>query len=783
MATIKGTNGSDSLKGTSSADLIYGYAGNDMIYGGAGVDTMYGGKGNDTYYVDNVNDKIIEYSKDGTDTVISSVSYALGNYLENLTLSGTANLNATGNTLNNYIKGNSGNNIINGKAGADTMEGGDGNDTYYVDNTGDKIIEHASDGEDTVISSITYTLGDNLDNLTLVGTGNINGTGNFFDNYIKGNSGKNVLSAGIGFDTIDGGKGADTMIGGYNNDIYYVDNTGDVVTEYYDEGYDTVISSIAYTLGNNLEALTLTGSSNISGTGNSYDNYIKGNDGKNILKSGAGNDTIDGGAGADTMYGGTGDDIYYVDNIGDSITEYSNGGNNTVNSTISYSLGNYLQNLTLLGSSNINGTGNSYSNNITGNSGKNVLKGGAGDDALNGGAGIDTMYGGTGNDTYFVDNTNDVIKEYSSEGIDSVYSYVSYTLGDNVENLLLLDGDYSEQSSHINATGNSLDNILMGNYGDNILYGGAGNDTITDGGAGVDTLYGGTGNDTYYIENYTPGIVIEYANEGIDTVYSAGSYILPNNVENLYLTDEYWFDGTGNSLNNNISGNIGNNVIDGKAGADTMEGGMGSDTYIVDNTGDVVNEYYNEYYDENDVDLVVSSVSYTLGNYVENLLLSGNNNLSGTGNDLDNAITGNSGNNTLNGGTGSDTLYGGLGNDTYNFNRNSGSDLIGDDGGSDKISFASCVGTDVAFYSNSNDLVFAYGPNNCHLTVQDQNLTGSSIEKVQLYNKTYLTNSEINSVIQQMSAYASSHGIQLTNVNDVKNSQDLMNIIANSWHS
>ncbi len=149
---------------------------------------MIGGTGNDSYYVDHVGDIIIENSAQGTDTVFSTISYTLGNHLENLTLQGTSAINGTGNTLNNRIRGNSGNNVLNGKAGADTMIGGAGNDFYYVDHVGDTIIENSGQGTDTVFSTISYTLGNHLENLTLQGTSAINGTGNNLNNHIKGNA-------------------------------------------------------------------------------------------------------------------------------------------------------------------------------------------------------------------------------------------------------------------------------------------------------------------------------------------------------------------------------------------------------------------------------------------------------------------------------------------------------------------------------------------------------------------------------------------------------------------
>ncbi len=236
--------------------------------------------------------------------------YTLAANLENLTLIGAAAINGTGNTLNNVITGNSAANILSGGTGADTMIGGTGNDTYVVDNTGDVVTENPNEGADIVQSSITYTLGNNVENLTLTGTGNINGTGNSLDNTLIGNSGKNTLAGGAGNDNLDGGAGSDTMMGGTGNDTYVVNATGDGVTENVNEGIDTVKSSITYTLGANIENLTLTGTKAINGTGNTLDNVLTGNSANNTLTGNAGNDVLDGDAGNDTLIGGTGNDTF-----------------------------------------------------------------------------------------------------------------------------------------------------------------------------------------------------------------------------------------------------------------------------------------------------------------------------------------------------------------------------------------------------------------------------------------------------------------------------------------
>src|SRR4030095_683456 len=147
---------------------------NHRLDGGAGADALRGGAGNDTYIVDSTSDVITENANEGTDLVQSGVTLTLAANVENLTLTGAAAINATGNTLANTLVGNSANNVLTGGTGADAMSGGQGGDTYVVDDAGDAITELASEGTDLVQSSVTYALAANVENLTLTGTSAIN---------------------------------------------------------------------------------------------------------------------------------------------------------------------------------------------------------------------------------------------------------------------------------------------------------------------------------------------------------------------------------------------------------------------------------------------------------------------------------------------------------------------------------------------------------------------------------------------------------------------------------
>ena len=172
---------------------------------------MRGGVGDDTYIVDNVADSVVENPAQGTDLVNSSVTFTLSVNVENLTLTGAGAINGTGNTQANVINGNVGANILNGAVGADTMAGSVGNDTYIVDNAGDTVTENAASGTDLVESSVTFTLGDNVENLTLTGLLAINGTGNTLANVIHGNGGANTLSGRSTAPTICSGVPAMTI--------------------------------------------------------------------------------------------------------------------------------------------------------------------------------------------------------------------------------------------------------------------------------------------------------------------------------------------------------------------------------------------------------------------------------------------------------------------------------------------------------------------------------------------------------------------------------------------
>jgi Ca2+-binding RTX toxin-like protein len=204
--------------GTSGPDVLEGTPQDDTINGRGGADTMMGLPGNDSYIVGQAGDEVLEAVGDGTDTIRSTVSYTLPINVENMTLNGSAAINATGNGLANRLTGNTGDNILNGRAGADRMFGRSGDDTYVVDAGGDVVTEAVDEGIDTVNSFVTHTLRVNVEKLFLRGTEAINGTGNERANGMTGNAADNVLRGMEGNDSMNGAAGNDRLVGGPGND-------------------------------------------------------------------------------------------------------------------------------------------------------------------------------------------------------------------------------------------------------------------------------------------------------------------------------------------------------------------------------------------------------------------------------------------------------------------------------------------------------------------------------------------------------------------------------------
>jgi hypothetical protein len=308
----------------------------------------------------------------------------------------------------------------------DTIKGGNGTDTLIISGgtVNDLISIDTSNTTNQLDIPGTTVFGfERFDLTSFTGTISFNGTtGN---DWIKAGTGNDDLGGGDGNDTLNGGAGADLLGGSSGNDTYVVDNAGDVIIEFLNQGIDTVESSITWILKNHLENLTLQGITAINGIGNNLNNIITGNTADNVLTGGLGNDTL---------IGGAGNDSYYVDNTADSITENLNEGTDRVFSSVTYTLTTNLENLTLQGTTAINGTGNNLNNIITGNIADNVLTGGLGNDTLTGNAGSDTLIGGQGNDSLYLgsDNVVDNVNYVLGDGTDTVYQFVRGVSGDKL---------------------------------------------------------------------------------------------------------------------------------------------------------------------------------------------------------------------------------------------------------------------------------------------------------------------------------------------------------------
>jgi Ca2+-binding RTX toxin-like protein len=672
--SITGTNLTNRLYGGAGADTLVGSGTADTLIAGTGVDTMIGGSGQETFMVNNAADVIVQKPANTSDMVLASVSYVQPQNVPNLTLTGSANLTATGNAQIGTLTANAGRDTLISGTGIDTLVGGAGNDTFVVNNSADVVTEAPNSGNNTVLSSVSYVQPKNIQNLTLTGTADLTATGNNQAGTLTGNAGDDTLIAGSGRDTLISGTGIDTLVGGAGNDTFVVNNSADVVTEAPNSGNNTVLSSVSYVQPKNIQNLTLTGTADLTATGNNQAGTLTGNAGDDTLIAGSGSDTLIAGTGIDTLVGGTGNDTFMINNASDVVTEMPNAGVSTVVSSVSYALPANVRNLTLTGSANLTATGNNLNNVITGNSGNDTLIGGGGNDTLISGSGQDSLVGGTGGATFVVNNASDVVTAMAPAARNVVLSSVSYIQPDGVRKLVLTG------TANLTATGNAGAGVLVAN---------SGNDTLTSG-TGVDTLIGGSGHTTFVVNN-SRDVIIEPPG-GTATVLSSVSYWLPKGLTILTLTGSKNLIGVGNGLNDVITGNAGNDTLIGGfgndtlvagSGVDTLIGGFGNDTFVVNNTADVVRAFFPW-----SQDTVLSSVSYVQPTGVRDLTLTGTANLTATGNNQGGVLTANSGNDTLIAGRASDTLVSGAGVDS----------LIGGSG------------RDVFVVHNAGDVVFVRPP-------------------------------------------------------------------------
>ncbi|HEV2815914.1 MAG TPA: calcium-binding protein, partial [Allosphingosinicella sp.] len=444
----------------------------------------------------------------------------------------------------------------------------------------------------------------------------------------------------------------DLQVGGPGNDVFFVNDSSEVVLDSSSVDRDVVYASVNWvmTAGSRLEilsAVSQAATTPLQLIGNEFGQEIYGNAGANYL---------DGGSGNDTLVGFGGDDSYVVDDASDYVAESAGGGNDIVYVRGNFTLGSgqeveTLAALSQAGTAPIVIVGNEFNQTLYGNAGANYLDGGSGND---------TLVGFGGDDSYVVDDASDYVAESAGGGNDIVYVRGSFSLGSGqeVETLAALS---QAGTAPIVIVGNEFSQTLYGNAGANYL----------DGGSGNDTLVGFGGDDSYVVDDVSD-FVAEFAGGGNDIVYVRGSFSLGSGqeVETLAALSQA---GTaaitivGNGIDQRLYGNNGDNYLDGGGGTDVLQGFSGNDTYVVDGLSDYVVEGAGE-----GTDIVYARSSYTLVSGQEIELLSAISLTATTaidlaGNEFANQIYGNAGANVLNGGAGADYLQGFGGADSFAF--------------------------------------------------------------------------------------------------------------------
>ncbi len=718
---IIGTNGDDSLNGTDGDDSIQGLAGNDTIDGGAGADTMEGGADDDLFFVDNPGDQVVELEGGGShDLVHSSIDYTLPAWVNDLTLTGLADINGTGNELDNIITGNVGSNRLNGREGNDSIFGGDGNDHIEAD------FPYLAHGNDYVEG------GDGNDSI-LPGKGDDTVLGGAGDDFIGIDSGYSDFdSEAPGTDFVDGGAGTDWI--GFSTEgvssthavdidlgagTYTIDDPAGVIN-------GTVLNvenaqgswfseRIRGTDGANI-LQGLAGSDTIEGLGG--DDLLLTEFGTQLMLGGTGNDTINGGSGSDTLSGGTGNDSLNGDYTGfdeaaDSfLFDVAPGAANA--DAIVFFDG---------GADRIVLDGNAHAG--AGPSGNFA----AGDDRFASNA------TGTAQDSSdrVIYNTSTGELWYDADGSGAGARELIATLQGapslTATDIEIVNGSTGGGGEGVHLVGTPGDDTLVGGSGNDTLEGLAGNDSlvgldghdILDGGDGADTLDGGEGNDTY-LGGGSEDVIVDSG--GVDTLITGGG-ILPEGIENFVLrgyTAEVGTDGHGNELDNTIIDEGGGNAfLYGNGGSDTLIGGAGFNYFSF--SGDpagISDDYGHDSVDGGDgidwlsfegnapavvVDFTrgtvtggsISSASVTFVN-VERAI----------GGEGDDAMVASDAGNGLYGFSGNDTLTGGAGDDVLNGDAGFGIDPVapGDDqlyGNGGKDSLAGWAGDDSLDGGAGND--------------------------------------------------------------------------------
>jgi len=507
------------------------------------------------------------------------------------------------------VEGGSGSDILVALGAHTTLIGGSGNEVFEISDPTDVIVADAGAISNAIVSSVSEVLPTGVDTLTLIGTGNLSGTGNDdATNWIKGNNGTDTLTAGSGQDTLISGTGITTFVGGAGIDEFDVNNSADEIDlPFFNGGSDTIRASVDYTLNSAVGTLVLTGSDDLTATDNYGFATLIGNDGHDTLIGGSGRDTLIAGSAADTFISGTGNNTFVINRTDDVIQLSAGAGSDTVDSSVSYALATGLDTLILTGSDDLTGDGN--------NDAQNFIQGNAGNDTLTAGSGSDTLIAGTGNTRLVAGSGSDLLE--SGTGIDTLVS------GTGIATMYGNAGD-----TYVFDSGFGQDEIIQ-SYGQGTLSFGPG---ITAADLTVDVLMGSNGMPALEIHDGSGVITID---NGLSGVIGEIDFADGSQLSLAGFMSEAHVEAT------TISGPTGNLVLS-TDNAATVVGGSGNDTIYATGVGDtlIAGSGTQQLFGANSGDILIGS--------------SGSDSLHGGIED-----------DTFVGGTGSTVMYGGEGNDSY----------------------------------------------------------------------------------------------------------------------
>ena len=489
------------------------------------------------------------------DPVVGGFTIAHGAEIEGA-VSGGGSDTLTGNELSNTLDAGAGIDLLIGGAGDDTMTGGAGADTFFIaDGSGDDVITDFSIGQDIIDVEALFIAFERLIISDAAGGTRID--------YNNGVSVGSLLLQGV---TASSLSSTDFVVNPDAPGTLYNGSAGD----------DDLT-------GSNLDEQFFGFAGNDTLIGLGGQDLLDGGEGNDQLDGGAGNDTLVPGTGNDTVTGGEGtgdaDMLVYADLSGPITVTYS--GDET--GSVSGNSNDTFEEIEILSLTN---QGDTVDASAT--SGGVTVHAAAGDDSVTGGTGNDSLVGGAGADSIDGGLGIDIVDYGSSDAgvtitLDGSAGSGGHASGDLITGVEVVIG--SDHDDFV--VGNVAANTLTGSTGSDNLFGEAGNDSLSGGadndslygGTGNDTLSGGTGNDRYFVDS-AGDVVSEGADEGIDLVTTAVSFVLPDEVEQGSMQGTDDIDLTGNALSNFITANAGANTLSGMGGADRLIAGEGDDTLI-----------------------------------------------------------------------------------------------------------------------------------------------------------------------------------------------------------